>query len=132
MRLALIDEPALIEELGPIYKKNGQINPVNLENEMKMMRLIKKMCYEKLGKFKTTKLGDEDIFYGDEELTENEKNILGVIYEEKVSLENILNWAEGILDKFYMEKEEAIKIIEGLTIGPYLKETLLPLLKSEE
>ena len=128
----MIDDSTLIEELGPIFKKNGQINPVSLENEMKMFRLIKKMCHEKLAKFKTTKMGDEDIFYGDEELTKNEKNILSVIYEEKVSLENVLNWAEGILDKFYMEKEEAIQIIEGLTLGPYLKETLLPLLKGEE
>ena len=65
-------------------------------------------------------------------MTENEENILAVTYEEKSKLMEFMDWVEEILDLFYLDIEEAIANIEAIDHeAPYLKDTVLPLLKKE-
>ena len=58
--------------------------------------------------------------------------MLSVTFEEKREIESILDWVDGVLDKFYMERHEAIRDIEANVSGPYMKESVLPLLKAHE
>ena len=58
LRLALLNEADKVEEYGEILKSQGEFTAISMENEMKMLRVIKKLCHEKLSEFKRTKIGD--------------------------------------------------------------------------
>ena len=47
-------------------------------------------------------------------MTENEKNILAVTYEEKSGVMEFMDWVENVLNMFYEDLEESIADIQAM------------------
>ena len=69
LRLAVVDEPEVFEQRAKEYKETGKIEAFSIENEMRMLMLLKKMGHARLNKFNRTSFGDKEMFRLDEDLT---------------------------------------------------------------
>ena len=134
-RVAFFADADNIEKLRNVigtFYETKMIPPFSSSNEMIVMKQLIKQSRSMLRAYPRTQKGDEDILLN-EDLTTNHRNALILTMEEKKNLNNLISWAERVLDLLMMKRSEAIRLLQTHKVNSlYLTDVLLPLLEREE